>query len=146
MERPQGVFVTLRKKGDLRGCIGQMTPDRPLRVFTFDPSAASQLETVGINQVTLPVVFKDLGTVEGTLRTAAGQPVRGTVAIAVPGGFTRTASADAATGHYRLTDVPFGSFSLGMDPLSAVFVLPLGLVGALGAVVCGGADTPEVTL
>ncbi len=33
MERPQGVFVTLRKKGDLRGCIGQMTPDRPLRVL-----------------------------------------------------------------------------------------------------------------
>ncbi len=31
VERSQGAFVTLRKKGDLRGCIGQMTPSGPLR-------------------------------------------------------------------------------------------------------------------
>lgn len=31
VEREQGAFVTLRKKGELRGCIGQMTPAGPLR-------------------------------------------------------------------------------------------------------------------
>ncbi len=31
LERNQGAFVTLRKKGALRGCIGQMTPAGPLR-------------------------------------------------------------------------------------------------------------------
>jgi AmmeMemoRadiSam system protein A len=31
VERAQGAFVTLRKKGALRGCIGQMTPSGPLR-------------------------------------------------------------------------------------------------------------------
>jgi AmmeMemoRadiSam system protein A len=31
LEREQGAFVTLRKKGELRGCIGQLTPNGPLR-------------------------------------------------------------------------------------------------------------------
>ena len=31
LEREQGAFVTLRKKGELRGCIGQMTAAGPLR-------------------------------------------------------------------------------------------------------------------
>jgi AmmeMemoRadiSam system protein B/AmmeMemoRadiSam system protein A len=30
LDRPQGVFVTLRKHGALRGCIGHMSADRPL--------------------------------------------------------------------------------------------------------------------
>ncbi len=30
LEYPQGVFVTLRKHGDLRGCIGHIPPDYPL--------------------------------------------------------------------------------------------------------------------
>jgi hypothetical protein len=44
MERPQGVFVTLRKKGDLRGCIGVMTPDRPLRVLVGRMALAAAFE------------------------------------------------------------------------------------------------------
>jgi AmmeMemoRadiSam system protein B/AmmeMemoRadiSam system protein A len=44
MERPQGVFVTLRKKGDLRGCIGQMTPDRPLRTLVGRMAMAAAFE------------------------------------------------------------------------------------------------------
>ena len=44
MERPQGVFVTLRKKGDLRGCIGQMTPDRPLRALVGRMAMAAAFE------------------------------------------------------------------------------------------------------
>lgn len=30
LQQPRGVFVTLRKKGDLRGCIGRMVSDEPL--------------------------------------------------------------------------------------------------------------------
>jgi hypothetical protein len=30
LREPRGVFVTLKKRGDLRGCIGRMVPDRPL--------------------------------------------------------------------------------------------------------------------
>jgi AmmeMemoRadiSam system protein B/AmmeMemoRadiSam system protein A len=30
LQQPRGVFVTLRKKGDLRGCIGRMVADEPL--------------------------------------------------------------------------------------------------------------------
>jgi hypothetical protein len=37
------------------------------------------------------VVFADMGAVEGTLRTAAGQPVHGTVTIEVPGVQAKTA-------------------------------------------------------
>ncbi len=30
LREPRGVFVTLKKRGNLRGCIGRMIPDRPL--------------------------------------------------------------------------------------------------------------------
>jgi len=30
LQQPRGVFITLRKKGDLRGCIGRMVADEPL--------------------------------------------------------------------------------------------------------------------
>ena len=30
LREPRGVFVTLKKRGNLRGCIGHMVPDRPL--------------------------------------------------------------------------------------------------------------------
>ena len=76
------------------------------------PEQSLPVTAIADQKVTLPVIFADLGAVEGTLRTAAGQPVQGTVAIDVPGGFTRTANADAATGHYRLSDVPFGSYTV----------------------------------
>jgi AmmeMemoRadiSam system protein B/AmmeMemoRadiSam system protein A len=44
LERPLGVFVTLRKRGDLRGCIGQMTPDRPLRMLVGRMALAAAFE------------------------------------------------------------------------------------------------------
>jgi MEMO1 family protein len=44
LDRPQGVFVTLRKRGDLRGCIGQMQPDRPLRVLAGSMALAAAFE------------------------------------------------------------------------------------------------------
>ena len=30
LQQPRGVFVTLKKRGDLRGCIGRLVPDMPL--------------------------------------------------------------------------------------------------------------------
>jgi AmmeMemoRadiSam system protein B/AmmeMemoRadiSam system protein A len=44
LERPQGMFVTLRKHGELRGCIGQMLPDRPLRMLVVRMALASAFE------------------------------------------------------------------------------------------------------
>ncbi len=44
LERPQGVFVTLRRRGALRGCIGEMEPDRPLRVLVGRMALAAAFE------------------------------------------------------------------------------------------------------
>ncbi len=51
LDRPQGVFVTLRKRGDLRGCIGQMTPDRPLRVLVGSMALAAAFEDTRFEKV-----------------------------------------------------------------------------------------------
>jgi len=51
MDRPQGVFVTLRKRGALRGCIGQMMPDRPLRVLVGSMALAAALEDPRFDKV-----------------------------------------------------------------------------------------------
>jgi AmmeMemoRadiSam system protein B/AmmeMemoRadiSam system protein A len=61
VERVQGAFVTLKKRGDLRGCIGQIVADRPLaRIVSamayeaafgdprFDPLRANELSQVEI--------------------------------------------------------------------------------------------------
>jgi MEMO1 family protein len=52
LDRPQGVFVTLRRRGALRGCIGQMTPDRPLRVLVGRMALASAFEDPRFPKVT----------------------------------------------------------------------------------------------
>jgi AmmeMemoRadiSam system protein B/AmmeMemoRadiSam system protein A len=52
MERPHGVFVTLRKHGDLRGCIGLMTPDRPLRMLVGRMALAAAFEDPRFDKVT----------------------------------------------------------------------------------------------
>jgi AmmeMemoRadiSam system protein B/AmmeMemoRadiSam system protein A len=51
MDRPQGVFVTLRKRGALRGCIGQMAPDRPLRVLVGRMALAAAFEDERFDKV-----------------------------------------------------------------------------------------------
>jgi MEMO1 family protein len=51
LDRPQGIFVTLRKRGTLRGCIGQMTPDRPLRVLVGSMALAAALEDPRFDKV-----------------------------------------------------------------------------------------------
>ena len=41
---PHGVFVTLKKQGELRGCIGQMDFERPLWTNALEAASASALE------------------------------------------------------------------------------------------------------
>jgi MEMO1 family protein len=59
LERPQGVFVTLRKRGALRGCIGQMQPDRPLRVLVGSMALAAAFDDPRFEKV-MPAELKDL--------------------------------------------------------------------------------------
>ena len=44
LRAPHGVFVTLKKQGELRGCIGKMDFERPLWVNALDAAVASALE------------------------------------------------------------------------------------------------------
>jgi MEMO1 family protein len=59
LDRPQGVFVTLRERGTLRGCIGQMTPDRPLRVLVGSMALAAAFEDPRFDRVR-PGELKDI--------------------------------------------------------------------------------------
>jgi hypothetical protein len=43
-QAPRGVFVTLHKRGRLRGCIGRMAPDRPLPILVGAIALQSALE------------------------------------------------------------------------------------------------------
>jgi MEMO1 family protein len=51
LERSQGLFVTLRKKGALRGCIGQMTPAGPVRRLTQAMAFAAAFEDTRFEKV-----------------------------------------------------------------------------------------------
>jgi MEMO1 family protein len=51
MEPTRGVFVTLRKRGALRGCVGQMVPDRPLRVLVGQMALAAAFEDARFDKV-----------------------------------------------------------------------------------------------
>lgn len=49
----RGVFVTLKKRGNLRGCIGRMTPDRPLAELVGTVALESAFEDPRFSPVTL---------------------------------------------------------------------------------------------
>ncbi len=50
---PRGVFVTLKKRGNLRGCIGRMTPDRPLAALVSAMALQAAFEDPRFGPVTL---------------------------------------------------------------------------------------------
>ena len=52
----RGVFVTLRKKGELRGCIGRMTPDRPLALLVGAMALRAAFDDPRFGPVSLPEV------------------------------------------------------------------------------------------
>ncbi len=50
---PRGVFVTLKKRGHLRGCIGRMVPDRPLATLVGAMALQAAFEDPRFRPVTL---------------------------------------------------------------------------------------------
>lgn len=52
LHEKRGVFVTLRKKGQLRGCIGRFDPTKPLYRMVVDMSIASATQDIRFPQVT----------------------------------------------------------------------------------------------
>jgi AmmeMemoRadiSam system protein A len=52
LRAPRGVFVTLKKHGELRGCIGKMDFERPLWTNAVDAAVASALEDSRFQPVT----------------------------------------------------------------------------------------------
>jgi AmmeMemoRadiSam system protein B/AmmeMemoRadiSam system protein A len=53
LREPRGVFVTLKKRGELRGCIGRMIPDRPLAELVGAMALQSAFEDTRFSPVTL---------------------------------------------------------------------------------------------
>ncbi len=53
LREPHGVFVTLKKRGDLRGCIGNMITDRPLAELVGAMALQSAFEDPRFSPVTL---------------------------------------------------------------------------------------------
>src|SRR5580658_3877508 len=54
LRAPHGVFVTLKKGGELRGCIGKMDFERPLWSNALTAAVASALEDPRFPPVTVP--------------------------------------------------------------------------------------------
>jgi hypothetical protein len=52
-QQKRGIFVTLKKRGALRGCIGRMIPDKPLHILAGDVALQSALEDPRFRPVTL---------------------------------------------------------------------------------------------
>ncbi len=76
----RGVFVTLKKRGNLRGCIGRMTPDRPLANLV----GAMALQAAFEDPRFAPVTLKELPDLEIEISVLTPmQPVPGPEAIVV---------------------------------------------------------------
>jgi hypothetical protein len=60
LEQDRGAFVTLKKHGALRGCIGYIAPMRPLCLTVRDVAAAAALEDARFR----PVEFRELPELE----------------------------------------------------------------------------------
>jgi AmmeMemoRadiSam system protein A len=59
LRAPHGVFVTLRKRGELRGCIGKMDFERPLWTNALDAATSSAMEDPRFE----PVGAEELGEI-----------------------------------------------------------------------------------
>jgi len=58
--RPSGSFVTLKKEGDLRGCIGNIPPDKPLVEGIIDNATSAALHDSRFS----PVSEQELGSIQ----------------------------------------------------------------------------------
>jgi MEMO1 family protein len=77
---PRGVFVTLKKRGNLRGCIGRMVPDRPLATLV----GAMALQAAFEDPRFRPVTAQELSDLEIEISVLTPmKPVPGPEAIVV---------------------------------------------------------------
>jgi AmmeMemoRadiSam system protein B/AmmeMemoRadiSam system protein A len=77
---PRGVFVTLKKRGHLRGCIGRMVPDRPLAALIGAMALQAAFEDPRFN----PVTVQELPDLEIEISVLTPmKPVSGPEAIVV---------------------------------------------------------------
>ena len=77
---PRGVFVTLKKRGNLRGCIGRMVPDRPLATLV----GAMALQAAFEDPRFRPVTAQELSDLEIEISVLTPmKPVSGPEAIVV---------------------------------------------------------------
>ena len=77
---PRGVFVTLKKRGNLRGCIGRMVPDRPLANLVGTMALQAAFEDPRFRAVT----FQELPDLEIEISVLTPmKPVSGPEAIVV---------------------------------------------------------------
>jgi hypothetical protein len=77
---PRGVFVTLKKRGNLRGCIGRMVPDRPLAALVGAMALQAAFEDPRFS----PVTLKELTDLEIEISVLTPmKPVSGPGAIVV---------------------------------------------------------------
>lgn len=60
LTQERGAFVTLKKHGELRGCIGHLTPDKPLCLMVRDAAAMAALRDPRFP----PVAVSELGDLE----------------------------------------------------------------------------------
>ncbi|MBM4315119.1 MAG: AmmeMemoRadiSam system protein B, partial [Deltaproteobacteria bacterium] len=79
-QEARGAFVTLKKRGHLRGCIGRMTPDRPLANLV----GAMALQAAFEDPRFAPVTLKELPDLEIEISVLTPmQPVSGPEAVVV---------------------------------------------------------------
>lgn len=80
--KPCGAFVTLRKEGNLRGCIGNIVSERPLKETIYDMSEAAAfkdprflpLSADEIDKITIEIsILSPLKRVENTIKIKPGR-------------------------------------------------------------------------
>jgi MEMO1 family protein len=108
LQRSNGVFVTLRKRGDLRGCIGRLVPDAPLATLTgrmalesafqdprFDAVRADELNeiTIEVSVLTTPRPVADAAAIvvgrDGVILEKLGRSAVFLPSVATEQGWTR---------------------------------------------------------
>jgi AmmeMemoRadiSam system protein A len=90
---PGAAFVTLRERGELRGCIGMMAHDRPLWVNVRDSAAAAARDDprfLPVEHAELPSIELEISVLEPPRRIAdPGEFVAGRHGIVIERGMSR---------------------------------------------------------
>jgi AmmeMemoRadiSam system protein B/AmmeMemoRadiSam system protein A len=94
LQQKRGVFVTLKKRGALRGCIGRMIPDKPLHELVGAVALQSALEDPRFRPVTLDEL-KDLEIEISVLTPMAAVPNADHIVVGRDGVLIRQAGLSA---------------------------------------------------